>query len=267
MEDLKHVYAKAPRTEKVEIARRVVELVHNSGGRFVRAKNEAHNHSVYCEVGIERAVEKTCQALREDNPNPKKQQEVQKTKRVQEKEGKARAKEKRKSESKMPAKKPSGRNAKNSLSSSRNGSSLWQVSDRRSSDAGIRYKNYDEDSYPGTDLPSVNYSSNSHQSFASGSDDDGDASHDNRRNSWTAKNSRKASFQMERPPTHRLMMSGPLPSNAVDAPNDVSGWFCDCIDGLNEGSLETSSENWESNFRSLVAWKEMNGYVIEHSKV
>lgn len=55
-------YLKARKREKVGIARRIVAIVHNNGGRFLKRTDNAQN---WIEVTEKRAQEKTSQALRE----------------------------------------------------------------------------------------------------------------------------------------------------------------------------------------------------------
>lgn len=55
-------YLKARKREKVGIARRIVAIIHNNGGRFLKRTDNAQN---WVEVTEKRAQEKTSQALRE----------------------------------------------------------------------------------------------------------------------------------------------------------------------------------------------------------
>ncbi|GKY94571.1 hypothetical protein MPSEU_000422700 [Mayamaea pseudoterrestris] len=56
-------YLVAPRHEKVTIADQVIHQIHSIGGRFLKEQDDGPEG--WYEVELERAVEKTCQALRE----------------------------------------------------------------------------------------------------------------------------------------------------------------------------------------------------------
>ncbi|CAB9525010.1 expressed unknown protein [Seminavis robusta] len=66
VERLRPDYLEAERTDKTLIARRVVQGVKQRGGRFMKQKEGDASAKLYVEVGVERAVEKCQQALREN---------------------------------------------------------------------------------------------------------------------------------------------------------------------------------------------------------
>jgi hypothetical protein len=62
---MRQAYAEAKREDKSSIARKIVDLVEGNGGRFLRVKGDTSNEE-FVEVLASRALEKCCQALRED---------------------------------------------------------------------------------------------------------------------------------------------------------------------------------------------------------
>ena len=62
-------YLSSKRSEKPEVATRIMELIKAKGGRFVRrVKNSFHGRFGWEEIEEKRAYEKVCQSLRERAP-------------------------------------------------------------------------------------------------------------------------------------------------------------------------------------------------------
>jgi hypothetical protein len=63
-------YLKAKKSDKPAVASHIVELIRERGGRFLRkcAETTAQGNVLWCDIGNDRAREKTCQALREGAP-------------------------------------------------------------------------------------------------------------------------------------------------------------------------------------------------------
>jgi len=70
VERMKPKYTKVQRKEKQAIAKEIVNLVLERGGRFMRYKNTNTKEDDYLEIIYSRAVEKTLQALREGHGHP-----------------------------------------------------------------------------------------------------------------------------------------------------------------------------------------------------
>lgn len=67
----REMYLFARRREKPRIANYVIDVIHSSGGRFLRESELAdgvNQQTVWVDIGYEKAYEKTCQALREGAP-------------------------------------------------------------------------------------------------------------------------------------------------------------------------------------------------------
>lgn len=72
VENLRGAYAAASRQDKTTHARKVVQLVHDRGGRFVKFRGD-EDEEVYVELDHRRAVDKTRQCLRECNTKKQKE--------------------------------------------------------------------------------------------------------------------------------------------------------------------------------------------------
>ena len=70
-------YLKAKKRDKPAVASRIVELIRQQGGRFLRRwDTDAAGHVLWVDIGDERAREKTCQALREGAPELRRRQKA-----------------------------------------------------------------------------------------------------------------------------------------------------------------------------------------------
>lgn len=286
MDNLRGTYAAARRQDKINIARKVVQLVHSNGGRFLRFKGDV-NQEVYIEIGKERAVEKACQALRENCGQKKK--EVRQMKRQLAKQAALKAGNPSGSVSKTskgrssvlsatkkskpkptPTKNAKDKSQKNNGTNKSN-SSLWQISRRRSSaSGGGQFDDPMEDEedevgvFDDAEPPAMDESTESDS--MSGSDEDenvADASSYYIRYHQSDHQRKKSSVSQQngqRPPTHRLMMQRPLPTNTTNQ-MEPSGWFCDFMNGGTSDVSSPSYQNcWETLFRALVEFKEVHGH-------
>lgn len=260
MENLRSAYVAAQRQEKVEIARRVVELVHSNGGRFVKFNNSP-NEEVYVEIGLERAVEKACQALREGCGKQK--HEVRKIKRQTEKSQVGRGDTRRSSGTKVkdesmtkePKKKRKGEPKQSLMNKGRNKSSLWQFPDYHGcgGNESRSHGSFEEHSFVhNTDSDSME----------GGTDDEYPVAprYYNRYQQTCSRGTgeHKSNVPSHQPPTHRLMVTdASLPSRTDQS--EVLGWFCDYMNGDSSGESGNASLDWETFFISLVEWKEFHG--------
>ena len=77
VEKYQHKYLAAKRIDKPEIATRIVELVEERGGRFLKRTKVVgvgtRGHFCWSAIGEQRAYEKACQALREGAPEIRRQ--------------------------------------------------------------------------------------------------------------------------------------------------------------------------------------------------
>lgn len=73
VEEKRMAYNAAPRKEKMQIARQVVQWIQDKGGRFLRYKEDM-NEEVFVDIGFKRSVEKASQALRETGRKTKENQ-------------------------------------------------------------------------------------------------------------------------------------------------------------------------------------------------
>ena len=75
VKDHQDEYLKAKKRDKPAVASRIVELIRQKGGRFLRRwDTDAAGNVLWVDIGDERAREKTCQALREGAPELRRRQ-------------------------------------------------------------------------------------------------------------------------------------------------------------------------------------------------